>query len=270
MKGRRVLEVALLLGAGYGVVVGALFFLQDGMLFPRDATAPPWRALPPAVERLTLATDGGATIHGLWLPPEEGLADTIVVGFPGNAWNAQDFAMFLHDGLPTAEIVVFHYRGYAPSEGRPSERALVGDARRIVDLVAERGRDAPIVVVGMSIGSGVAAQVASRPGVAGAVLVTPFDSVRALAQARYPWVPVGPLLRHPFDSVAALRGVERPVAVIAAGRDTLVPPARTRALVAQVPNVVSDRVVEEATHNDLYDHPRFPELLREAVGLVRG
>ena len=263
------IEIVTVAGALYLAAVAALFWLQDGMLFPTNATPPPERPLPAASERWVLDVEGDTRLHGIVIPGADA-GGPVVLGFPGNAWNAQDFAVFLHERLPAATIVAFHYRGYPPSEGRPSERALTGDARRLAGAVRARWPGRAIVPVGVSIGSGVAAAIADAPGVAGAVLVSPFDSIRALAQRRYWWVPVGPLLRHPFDSAARLADVERPIAVLAAGRDALVPPARTEALVAAVPCVVSHRVFAEADHVGLYDEPGFGAALRAAVAAVAG
>jgi hypothetical protein len=262
-----VVEIGIAAVALYAVAVGALFVMQDGMLFPREATRPPAEPLPAAAEHWTLTAGDGATLHGVHIPAREG-ATPIVLGFPGNAWNAQDFAVFLHERVPGAHVVAFHYRGYAPSEGRPGERALVADARAIVDRLRERWPERAIVPVGASLGSGVAAAVLAERDVAGAVLISPFDSIRAVARERYPWVPVGLLLRHPFDSAARLEAVQRPVAVISAGRDDLVRPARTAALVRRVPHVVDHHVFADADHNSLYDEPRFPAVLADAVDAV--
>jgi len=262
-----VIEIGIAAAALYALAVGALFVMQDDMLFPRAATRPPAEPLPAAAEHWTLAGEDGATLHGVHIPAREG-ATPIVLGFPGNAWNAQDYAVFLHERLPHAHVVAFHYRGYAPSEGRPSERALVADALAIVDGLRARWPERAIVAVGASLGTGVAAAVLAERDVAGAVLITPFDSIRAVARERYPWVPVSLLLRHPFDSAARLEDVERPVAVIGAGRDDLVRPARTAALIRRVPNVVDHHVFAEADHDSLYDDPRFAAVLAAAVDAV--
>ncbi len=267
MNGRRVLEFGLLLAAGYGLAVGGLFLMQDRMIFPRAATPPPGRELPATAERWSLPAEGGVTLHGVHLPgAEEAPAD--VVGFSGNAWNAQDFALFLRDCLPEAAITVFHYRGYAPSGGAPSEAALAADARRVVAEVSRRRPERPVVLVGVSLGSGVAAQAIDAPGVAGAVLVAAFDSLKAVARERYRWAPVGLLLRHQFDSAAKLAGTDRPVAVLSAARDELFPPARTAALVAGVRRLAHRHVFADADHNSIVDEPSFAEILAKALAAV--
>ena len=101
-------------------------------------------------------------------------------------------------------MLLMNYRGYGHSEGRPSEARLFGDAVRLYDWAASRaGVDARrIVGMGRSLGSGVAIYLATQRTLAGLVLATPFDSITAVAQRHYPFLPVRWLLRHPFDSLS--------------------------------------------------------------------
>ena len=107
----------------------------------------------------------------------------------------------------------------------------MADAVRIHDLLVARLRPARVIVAGFSLGSGVAAQLARLRPLAGAILVTPFDSIAAVGAQRYPWAPVRWLVRHPFHSDEALADLDLPVAVIGADRDHIVPPDRTAALI---------------------------------------
>lgn len=265
---RHVLAFLTLAGGLYVAAVAGLFLWQDQMLFPRGATPAPARTLPANAEPLTLTTADGVTLHGVFLPADEEPDAPLILGFPGNAWNAQDFADFLQEHLPATAVVAFHYRGYPPSAGSPSEQALVADALAITDEVRRRWPGRPIVPVGVSLGSAVAAAVVKERDVTGAVLVTPFDSVRAIARRRYWWAPVRLLLRHPFDSADRLDDAGEPIAVISAGRDELIPARRTEALVRRIPNVVARHVLEEHDHASLYDDPRFGDVLRRSLKAV--
>src|SRR6185503_3509436 len=115
----------------------------------------------------------------------------------------------------------------APSGGSPDAAAFVADAPLIHDLAERRFPGRPIVAVGFSVGTGVAAGLARDRELAGLILVTPFDSLGRVASDHYPWVPVRLLFRHPMPVADWLKKVRTPVALIAAGGDTLVPPART-------------------------------------------
>ena len=251
----------------YLAIVAAIYFAQTSIIFPAKAVqgAGP---LPPGAVRLELATRDGHRLHGVHIVPRSPRTSPVILGFSGNAWNAEDAALFLADLYPDADVVVFHYRGYRPSTGTPSAAALLDDAPLIHDFVSRRLIGRPIVAIGFSIGSGVAAHLASRRPLAGAVLVTPFDSLTAVGRDHYPWLPVGPLLRHRMDPAGDMQSSHVPTAIIVAGRDTLIPPRRARALAKNVPNLVYQRTIEEAGHNDIYQHPQFRTAMAEALERV--
>lgn len=246
-----------------------MFEFQSHLIFPTHAV-PRAGPLPPGAERLSLAVEGGATIAGVHIPADEPEAGrgALILGFAGNAWNAQEAATYLHELYPDEEVVAFHYRGYAPSTGSPSAEALIADAPLIYDLAVERLAPERVVAVGLSIGSGVAATLAAKRELDGLILVTPFDSLKAVAQAMVPWVPIGPFFEHEIDAAAALARRDVPVAIVAAERDEVVPPQRTDALRKRVPNLVFDRTIARAGHNDLYARSDFHEAMREALAEV--
>ena len=124
-----------------------------------------------------------------------------------------------------------------------------------------------VVAVGFSIGSGVAAYLARQRFLAGLILVTPFDSLEALARDLYWWAPVGLLLRHRMPTIDFVRDRPTPTALIVAARDTIVPARRSAPLRGAIPNLVFDRTIE-AGHNDLYDRNVFVETLREALATI--
>jgi pimeloyl-ACP methyl ester carboxylesterase len=188
----------------------------------------------------------------------------LVLGFGGNAWNAQDVAEYLHQVFPDSDVIAFHYRGYAPSRGRPSAEALIADAPAIYDFSVELVRPAKIIAVGLSIGSGVAATLSQSRKLDGLILVTPFASLREVAQAAVPWIPLGPFFDHEIEAATALEAAKPRVAIIAGGRDDIVPKACTDALRKRAPNIVLDRTFATAGHNDIYARSDFQSALREA------
>jgi dienelactone hydrolase len=165
-------------------------------------------------------------------------------------------------------VVAFHYRGYPPSTGEPSADALIADAPLVFDHAVERVKPSRIIAVGFSIGSGVAATLAAQRDLDGLILVTPFDSLKAVAQALYPWVPIGPFFAHEIDAAGALADADLPVAILAAERDEIVPPERTKALRACVTKLVFDRTMAHAGHNDIYARSDFHQAMREAMAVL--
>jgi pimeloyl-ACP methyl ester carboxylesterase len=254
----------------YLLILVLLFALQTKMVFPAGA-AGGTLSLPAGAERLTLSTPDGETLHGSLIrgrAPLNGALRPVILGFGGNAWNADSAALTLNDLYPTADVVTFHYRGYAPSSGAPSAKALTEDALLVHDEAVRRFPGRPIIAVGFSVGTGVASHLAAHRPLTGAILVTPFDDLARVAADHYPWLPVRLLFRHKMDSAAHLRESEVPVAILAGGRDTLILPRRTDALRRSVGNLVSDRILARAGHNDIYDDPAFRPAMQEALAAV--
>ena len=257
----KLLLVPLLL---YLLVLILLYALQTRIIFPAGHAGAA-AALPSGAQRLTVRT-GGETLEGLHISPNSAAgAGPVILGFGGNAWNAAAAAAYLRQLYPSFDIVVFHYRGYRPSSGVPGAGAITADSLAIFDEVVRRFPARPVVAVGFSLGSGVAAFLASKRSLAGAILVTPFDSLAKVAAGHYPWLPVRLLFRHPMPSAEWLGSTRTPVAILAAGQDSLIPPARTNALRSAMPNLVFDRTIAGATHNDIYDRGDFIEAMHAAL-----
>ncbi len=260
--------VPILLGgaAVYGLAVGALYVFQDQLIFPRGAAGDPAYRLPAHAERITLQTEQDHRIVG-YLIRALGSGRGLVLGFTGNAWNAADCAVFLAQRLPDYDVAVFHYRGYPPSEGEPGEAALFADAELVHDTLVRGLSPERVYAVGFSLGSGVAAYLAAVRPLDGVVLVTPFDSIEALARQRYPLVPVRWLLKHPFRSDRHLADRDLPVAVLVARDDKVVPRQRSEALVRVLRRPVLYEVLP-GSHSGIYDLPEIDRALRRALAAI--
>ena len=265
-----VAHLALGLAALYATVVAAMFLAQTWLLFPTALAGAARVQLPASAQRLEASTPDGEVLVGVRIPAAKGERDErapTLLGFGGNAWNADAVALYLHGLFPGREVAAFHYRGYAPSTGRPGAQALLADSVLVFDRLQQAHAPERVVAVGFSIGSGVAAHLARHRPAAGLILVTPFDSLEALARDLYWWAPVGLLLRHRMPTVDFVRGSPVPTALIMAGRDAIVPARRSMALRAAIGNLVFEAVVD-AGHNDLYGRPAFATAMREAVARI--
>lgn len=238
------------------------------MLYPTHAVPSPG-PLPPTAREVSLKAPDGAVLQGIAIPSANQLEQRILVlGFGGNAWNGSDVAVYLHRLYPQAHVVAFHYRGYRPSTGKPSAEALLADAPLVRDRAVELVKPDVTVAAGFSIGSGVAASLARDGLVDGAILVTPFDSLKAAAADLFPWLPAGLFFDQEIDAGAFLANSDVPVAIVAGERDTLIRPARTQALRKKARNLVFNRTIAGAGHNDIYERPEFVAAMQEALGKV--
>ena len=260
-----------LVSAGLAIYIGlcgGLYLLQEQLIFLTRPLADADRyaagVLPGATEVEVEAHDG-TRLHG-WLRHTAGETPSpgLVIYFGGNA---EEVSGQMHDApmLAPWSVAAFNYRGYGLSEGRPGEAALVADAIAIHDRLAARDDVDPnrIVVLGRSLGSGVAVQLAASRPVRAVVLVSPFDSLRSIARKQYPFVPVSLLLEHPFDSLARAPGIEAPLLVLAGGRDRLIPPAFSQRLHDAWAGPKRWTLIPEADHNDIDTGPGYWPPIRE-------
>ena len=185
-----------------------------------------------------------------------------VIYFGGNAEDTSAWMSGFAAAMPEHAIYLVHYRGYGGSGGSPSEAALHADAELVYNMVVKRHPE--VTVVGRSLGSGVAIRVAARHPVHHLVLITPYDSIVAVAQDRFFFVPVSLLLRDRFESWHWAPEVEAPCTLIVGSQDRVVRPERSRRLLeAFSPGVARMVVMEGAGHNNIPIDENFWRLLRE-------
>jgi pimeloyl-ACP methyl ester carboxylesterase len=263
-------KLLLVLVGAYAAVVLIAYVAQTSLLFP-TSSAGEALALSATSERLTCDTPDGERLQGVRIPPSTGFGKdhTILLGFGGNAWNAENMATYLHELFPEAEVVAFHYRGYRPSTGRPSAAALLADAPVVYDCAIKERAAVNVVAAGFSIGTGVAVHLARERPIDGLVLVTPFDTLENLARQHYGWLPVRLLLRHYMSPLDELREVAAPVALIAAEHDTVIPAVRTQPLRNAARTMIMDQTIPGVGHNDIYAHPQFASAMHQALRLIQ-
>ena len=267
MKIVAVVAVAAMLAyLGYCVV---LYLAQDSMVFPGRRADPARveeiKRYYPGLEPFAVAGADGTPLAGYYLPRQrDGRLRPAVLYFAGNAEEQTGFFLWSPNELRNYTVAGVDYRGYGGSGGKPSEAALKADALAVYDALAEKlGPGGRIVVMGRSLGSGLAASVAANRPVAGVILVTPYDSLAAVGQASHPLVPVRLLMKHPFDVAPDAARVTAPALFLVAGDDTLIPPVRAERLAAQWPGPKTYEVIVHAGHNNILDKPAYWKLIRE-------
>ena len=232
------------------LMLAAIFLWQDRLLYF------PARAMVEDVARGGLrAWPSAQDFRGLVAEPAgETSAETLgtAIVFHGNAGHAGDRAYYAQAltslGL---RVVLAEYPGYGPRKGTPGEEVLVADAAETLALV-HRQYGAPVLLVGESLGAAVAAAAgAQHPELtAGLLLITPWDRLANVGAFHYPWLPVRWMLRDGYDTVARLAAFERPVAVVLATRDSIVPPQFGRALHDALGGPKQMLLIEGSDHND--------------------
>jgi len=144
-----------------------------------------------------------------------------VIYFGGNGENTLYNAEDLSQTLPQHTIYLVNYRGYGGSSGTPTETGLFQDALNIHKELSLRHQQ--ISVIGRSLGSGIAVYLASKRPVNKMILVTPFDSIAALANKHYPLYPVNLLLKDKYESKRYASQTTTPALLLVAEHDRLIP-----------------------------------------------
>jgi len=252
--------IVSILGIAVVVYLGIcalLFFSQRSMIYYPTA-----EAQVPHAEDLRIAS-GNASIQ-VWRVGDN--ASSAVLYFGGNAedvsGNIDDFVA----DFAGHTVYLANYRGYGASTGVPSEEAILRDAETLFDEVSNRHRD--VMVVGRSLGSGVAVHLGTAKNASRLVLITPYDSLVNVAAGRFPVFPVSLLLRDRFDSVSLGTLIDVPTLVVAAEHDEIIPIAHARALADSIRrDLLEFIVVEGAGHNTIGE---FADYRKALTRFVRG
>jgi len=218
----------------------ALFFFQRSLIyFPQPSSLG-------SSSQIQLPVDGAEL--RVSVRPHAG--PHALIYFGGNAEDVSVSLPSLSTAFPEHAIFLMHYRGYGGSSGAPSEPALQEDALKLFDKIHA---DHPnVVVVGRSLGSGIAIRLATQRPVSRLVLVTPYDSLQDLAAAQFPFFPVRWLLSDKYDSGRYAPLVTAPTTLVAAEHDEVIPRWSTDQLHARFAQGVARFIVLPGTsHNTI-------------------
>jgi len=216
--------VSLFLPLLYGTILSATFLMQRQLqYFPSRADPLPAAVGLTGVTRHTVATPDGETLV-LWVASATGNRPTVLY-FQGNAGSIADradrLAFYQAEGYGAAFL---SYRGYGGSTGTITEAGLITDARTAYDWLIAQGIPASrIVVVGESLGTGVAVQLAARHPVGAVILEAPYTAAVDVAALIYPWLPVRLLMKDQFRSSAHIGKVTAPLLILHGTDDTVIP-----------------------------------------------
>lgn len=228
------MQILLTVIGAYVGICGLLWAFQERLIFhPRAVAVTPWN---PAAEPIEIDR-GDAVLRG-WVVNAES-AGPVIVYFGGNAEEVSGNVDNWADRKATTVLV--NYRSYGDSTGSPSERALRGDGIAISEWARTEFPDRPLVLVGLSLGSGIAALTAQHVEPDGLILISPYRSVEHIARRSLPFVPVGLLLRHRFSAENAAPDLPRTL-VIASQRDHIIPIAENMAMVETIEATAKHRV----------------------------
>jgi alpha/beta superfamily hydrolase len=195
------------------------------------------------------ATDG-TKLSGWLMTPQVIGPRPAVIYFGGRSEEVSWVVRDAGNLFPGMTVLAVNYRGYGNSHGEPAESHMVDDGRLLFDWLCERHNVDPtrIAVVGRSLGSGVAVQVTMSRPVHSLVLITPYDSILAIAKRRFRAMPIEYVLQHRFESVKYAPELKVPTYVLRAASDDVVPHSHTDLLVSKLGKLHLDEMIADSDH----------------------
>ncbi len=195
----------------YIAACAALYFFQRSLIYyPQPSISGP-------ANRMNLRSGDVDLVISIRERP----GPAAVIYFGGNAEDVSASLPELSQAFPDRALYLMNYRGYGGSAGSPSETALHNDALALFDMARANHQD--IVVVGRSLGSGIAVRLAAQRPVSRLVLVTPYDSLQELAATQFPIFPVRWLLSDKYESHRHAPGIAAPTTIVLAEHDEVIP-----------------------------------------------
>jgi fermentation-respiration switch protein FrsA (DUF1100 family) len=249
--------------AGLLLILLLLMIFEESLIFiPSPYPSGEWNPTSLPVEDAWFQSGDGTKLHGWYLDHAHPLA--IVLFCHGNAGNVTDRAEIMRrlNKVAQVSVLVFDYRGYGRSEGRPTEAGLLADARAARAWLAQRAgvREADILVMGESIGGAVAVDLAAADGARGLVLEHTFDRLANVAAYHFPWFPARFFLHTQFNSAAKIPNYHGPLLQTHGNADTVVPYRFGKSLFEAANEPKSFLTVPHGEHNDLCGRDYYERL----------
>ncbi|WP_224368000.1 alpha/beta hydrolase [Hyalangium versicolor] len=266
LRVKRVLLIFVgIIALGYVGLMGLMFSVQRSMLFPAPRS-PSQEAPPPGPGFRRLSPPGGPVVDVLHLAAEPG--HPTIVFFHGNGEQISYLAELgsdLHSrGLG---FLAVEYPGYGTNPGTPSEQGLYQAAEVAIAELRAQGVTRESTVLGsVSLGGGVAVEMAKRGHGARMVLLAPFTSVADMGNLVVPFLPTRLLVRDPFDNASKAPGIDIPVLIFHGDQDEVIPVRMGQKMGQLFPHGRAE-VVPGAHHNDLWGW-KYPAIIERVAAFA--
>lgn len=257
---RAVLSLFIMSVFVYAAIVAFVYFRQEKLIFMPLPLSPDHQFTVAGVQEVKVAVAGAelSALH-LRLPDPKG----IVFFLHGNGGNLQTWLTSIDFyRRVNYDLFIIDYRGYGKSSGQiESETQLHEDMRIAWNKIAPLYVGKKLVIYGRSLGTGLAAKLSSDVQPDLTVLVSPFESLKAMGDAHYPWLP-GAVNRYPMRTDIWLPKISGPVVIEHGDLDTLIGLSHGERL-TQLRSGTELVVVNGAGHNDIHKFPKYLDTLSE-------
>ncbi len=247
----------------YCLVLLVLLYLENMLVYPAPRYPEgDWQATWLKHEDVDFRSADGTRLHAWYV--EHSQPQAVVLYCHGNGTHVPDLAQFLaamRDEFQVS-IFAFDYRGYGKSEGKPEENGILEDAEAAQDWLARRAgiEKQNIVLMGRSLGGGIALHLAAENGARGVILQNTFTSLPDAAAHHYPWAPIRLLMKNRYDSLSRISRYSGPIFLSHGTADRIVPFAHGQKLFAAATGPKEFFEITGGDHNDSEPEHYVPAL----------
>jgi alpha-beta hydrolase superfamily lysophospholipase len=255
----RWIKVILML---YGLIGIAIYYLQDKVLFrPEKMDSRQAYGFSVPHKEINIPFNDQANISIVEFTTAAA-PKGVVLYFHGNRKNIGRFAKFAPNFTKNGyEVWMIDYPGYGKSTGPLTEQRLYDFADQLYKLAAARFARDSIVIYGKSLGSGIAAWLASKKNCRQLILETPYYSITSLCQRYFPIYPVTRMIHYKIPLYQYLQQVIVPVTILHGSSDGVIPYSNAEKLKPFLKPTDKFITIEGGSHNDLNDFPLFHQTL---------
>jgi uncharacterized protein len=245
------------------IVCGAgLYFFQEKILFhPQKLPDTHTFNFQVPFKEIILPVNAEKSLSIVQFTVPDSVCKGVVLYFHGNRKNIERYAPFAVNFTRNKyEVWMIDYPGFGKSTGKRTEQVLYSDAAILYEMARARFSKDSIIIYGKSIGTGIAAQLASVKDCKRVILETPYYSIDALMK-HYAFIyPVSWLTKYHFHTYSYFKKIEAPITLFHGTKDEVIPYSQASRLTKENPGVELI-TIEKGKHNNLNDSPVFHQHL---------
>ncbi len=241
----------------------ALYFFQEKFLFhPEPLPAEYTFHFQQPFKEVFLPVDNERNLSIVQFTVPDSLRKGIVLYFHGNMSNIEHYAenaqLFTSQNQ---EVWMIDYPGFGKTSGERTEGILYSDALIMYNMAKARINSDSIIIYGKSMGTGIAAQLASVRECKRLILETPYYSIDALA-ARFAFIyPVNWMMNFHIPTYKYFEKIRAPITIFHGTDDNTIPYRHAKRLMKLAPQGTELISIENGGHNDLPKSPLFQQKL---------
>ncbi|MEP3225769.1 MAG: alpha/beta hydrolase [Parasphingorhabdus sp.] len=250
----RAVIMSLVIAAGlYLIIVAMAYTFQRALLYAPDRNGPSEQDLTAADFSSVSINADEHVLQSLWRKPVEE-AKPVFLHLHGNAGStAVRLPIYQAMAADGAGVLAVGYPGYGGNPGSPDEQALYKTARANYDwLIAQGFKAEQIIIVGQSLGTGVATWLATEKDAAGLILEAAYTAMDDMAQRQFPILPAKWLTKDRYPSFSRIDQINMPLIWIHGTNDGLIPFAMGQKLFDAAREPKTARAIKNGGHNDLW------------------